>query len=437
MIPHSKNVLPTNLIVQHYAFGGIAFFAFTILMFLSSDSFNGHHFSPNLLTLTHTYVLGWISMIIFGALYQLLPVITLSSLYSIKLAHFTFILFALGTILICYCFWKFEIGLPMQLAAVLLFVSIILFSINVFITCKRAISKKIENDFIQTAVVWLLLTASIGLIMVFNFRYPFLPMEHLHYLKLHAHFGFVGWFVLLIIGVASKLLPMFLLSSPQKETKLKVAYYFINYGLLAFFVDGIFFELNQSRNIIYYLFVLIGILSFVSFIYNAYKSRARRVLDTSMTHTMTAIILLSVPLLCGIIVVLSNNSIQPIMPLNIIYASSFLIGFVGSLVLGQTFKTLPFIVWTSKFGKLAGKKNIPLPKELFSEKLLNLQLVFFLTGYVGLLVGLFFSLPYFIFFSPFLFIVVAILYNINIWKIISVKSSNYISYGSMEPCKQN
>jgi len=98
VIANAKNSPPAALIVQHYAFGGIAFLAFTILLFLSSDSFNGHHFSPALLTLTHTYVLGWISMIIFGALYQLLPVITLSSLYSIKLAHFTFKLFELGTI---------------------------------------------------------------------------------------------------------------------------------------------------------------------------------------------------------------------------------------------------------------------------------------------------------------------------------------------------
>ena len=437
MIPSSKNAPPTNLIVQHYAFGGIAFFAFTILMFLSSDSLSGHHFSPALLTLTHTYVLGWISMIIFGALYQLLPVITLSSLYSTKLAYVTFILFALGTILLCYCFWKFEIGLPMQIASLLLLSSIVLFSINVFLTCKKATNKKTENDFIQTAALWLLITAIIGILMVFNFRYPFLPMEHLHYLKLHAHFGFVGWFVLLIIGVASKLLPMFLLSSAQKETKLKSAYYLINIGLLAFFIDGVFFGLNKYRNLFYYLFVLVGILLFISFIYKAYKTRARKILDIGMIHTITAIVLLLVPLLCGIIVVLSKNSIQPIMPLNTIYATSFLIGFVGSLVLGQTFKTLPFIVWTNKFGKMAGKKNIPLPKDLFSEKLLNFQLIVFLTSYIGLLLGLFFSLHFFILFSTILFIVVAILYNINIWKIISVKSLNYINNGSMEPCKQN
>jgi len=437
MIPQTKNAPPTDLIVQHYAFGGIAFLAFTILMFFSADSFSGHHFSPALLTLTHTYVLGWISMIIFGALYQLLPVITLSSLYSTKLAYVTFILFALGTILLCYCFWKFEIGLPMQIASLLLLSSIVLFSINVFMTCKKTTIKKIESDFIQTAVIWLLLTAVIGMLMVFNFRYPFLPMEHLHYLKLHAHFGFVGWFVLLIIGVASKLLPMFLLSGPQKETKLKSAYYLINIRLLAFFIDGIFFGLNKYRNIVYYLLVFAGALLFISFIYNAYKSRARRTLDISMIHTITAIALLIIPLLCGIIVVLSKNSIQPIMPLNTIYATSFLIGFVGFLVLGQTFKTLPFIVWTNKFGKMAGKKNIPLPKDLFSEKLLNFQLIVFLTAYIGLLLGLFFSLPYFIIFSTALFIAAAILYNINMWKIISVKSLNYISNGSMEPCKQN
>jgi len=68
-----------------------------------------------------------------------------------------------------------------------------------------------------------------GTIIVFNFRYDFLSEIHLHDLKIHAHFGLIGWFLLLIFGSSAILVPMFMVSHNLKESKLSKTFYLINF----------------------------------------------------------------------------------------------------------------------------------------------------------------------------------------------------------------
>lgn len=72
-----------------------------------------------------------------------------------------------------------------------------------------------------------------GLTLAVNQVHPFLKTPQIELLKLHAHAGIVGWFIQLIIGVSSKLVPMFMVSHHVNTKKLTVAYYAINIGLIA------------------------------------------------------------------------------------------------------------------------------------------------------------------------------------------------------------
>ena len=232
------------VVLPHYVFAAVAFLVLNVLLLLSVDALGGHYFHPKLLTLTHIAALGWGTMTIFGALYQLLPVVLEVRLYSEKLGMLTFICLALGTILIAPAFWFFKVGLLLHVAACLLLISFILFFINTYLTTKQVQKWPIEADFIVTSGIWLVLTGVVGAMMAFNFTMPFLPESHLHFLKLHAHLGVAGWFLLLIIGVSSKLLPMFLLAHPHDTKKLTVSYYSINAGLVFFALDHLVLKLN-------------------------------------------------------------------------------------------------------------------------------------------------------------------------------------------------
>lgn len=414
----TKKAPPANVVLPHYAFGAFAFFVLTVLMLFFSEAFTGHYFNPKLLAITHVAALGWICMIIFGALYQLLPVILLAELFSNAIARITFYLFGAGIILLCVSFANFWVGLPLQLASLLLLIAAILFAINVFFTAKKSNEINTEAEFILTSALWLLVVVIIGVLMTFNFTYPFLPADHLIYMKLHSHIGFAGWFMLLIMGVGSKLIPMFLLSSEVNTKKLKISYYFVNAALLGFFIDALFLK-STDRAIIYFLTAITGTLFFVSYLYDAYRKRARRNLDAGMKHTVFAFLFVSIPVLSGIIVqsgIMDTHASS--MQISIVYAVSVLLGFISFLIMGQTFKTLPFIVWLHRYKSLNGKTKTPLPRDLFSEKLLQWQFVSFVIAYPILQTGILMKQTIIIKIACSLLLITSVLYNINVFKIL-------------------
>ena len=83
-------------VVPFYATAALAFLALCIMLFFSVNNLGGHYFQPHLLALVHTAALGWVTMIIFGACYQLLPVIFEHDLYSSKLAFISYLFLLSG-----------------------------------------------------------------------------------------------------------------------------------------------------------------------------------------------------------------------------------------------------------------------------------------------------------------------------------------------------
>ena len=83
--PKNSAVLP------FYGTGAIFFLALTLMLFISPTALEGHYFQPHLLAIVHTAALGWGTMVIFGASYQLLPVICERDLYSPSLALLSYL----------------------------------------------------------------------------------------------------------------------------------------------------------------------------------------------------------------------------------------------------------------------------------------------------------------------------------------------------------
>lgn len=415
-----------SIVLPHYGCSAVSFFVLTVMMLISADSFIGHYFNPRLLAITHTAILAWGGMIIFGALYQFLPVILVSELYSPLLAKITFAIFLTGISVFIYSFWTFSTGIPIQTGASLLLIATSLFTFNIIATSLKAKEATLEADFIVTASIWFWLTAFIGTLMAFNFTYLFLPKEHLYYLKIHAHIGIVGWFLLLIIGVSSRLIPMFLLSPSVSNQRLKFSYYIINISLLAFFIDGFLFN-GVSRGLIYFILILIGIGVYISFLVLVYRKRAKRILDFGMKQSMISFTLIGIPIVFGLFVnsnVISNSNL--LLQLSIAFGVSIFIGFMSLLILGQTFKTLPFIVWLKLSKKLKELNSIPLPKDLYSEVLVKWQFIFFSAGLILLLMGVCLSQVALIRTACTLLTITAVLYNVNVFKLLFyTKRSNH------------
>jgi hypothetical protein len=412
------------IIIAHYISAALFFLAIAILLIFSSEAFIGHYFHPKILAITHITTLGWVSFIIIGSLYQLVPVISNKKIFSPVMSLFTYLCVSIGTVLLAYSFWTFNTGFLIQTAAGLLFIGITLFLINILLTVRQSKEKNIEMDFIQASIFWFWLTAFIGALLVFNFQYVFLPKDHLYYLKIHAHIGLIGWFLCLIIGVSSKLIPMFLLSGKLNANYLSYCYYLINFGLLGFIIDALFLN-GLERTPVFSIIILFGICFFLYFILNAFKTRARKKIDINLKHTYISFFLISIPIiLWGILKfnIVADKQLELQISSAIVF--SLLFGFITLLILGQTFKNLAFIVWLKKYQEISGKVKTPLPKDLYSEKIATFQLYLFIISFIVILYSILMSNSVTIKFGAISLIITAILYTINVFKIVLHKDNS-------------
>lgn len=407
-----------KIIIAHYISSAIFLLVIPILLIFSTEAFLGHYFHPKVLAIGHLTTLGWITFIIMGSLYQLIPVITNEKIYSPILAFIVYLFMLIGTIMLSISFWIFDIWYLIEIAASFLFTGITLFLVNILLTVKNSKEKSIEVDFIQASIFWFWLTAFIGSLLAFNFKFVFLPKEHLYYLKIHAHIGLIGWFLCLIIGVASKLIPMFLLSGKLNNKILAYSYYLINLGLLGFIVDALFYD-GMNRVIVYFVIVFLAILFFLIYIVNAFKTRARKKLDINLKYTYISFFLIFIPIILWIILklgLISDKGIEQQISTAIVY--SLLFGFITFLILGQSLKNLAFIVWLKKYQEISGKAKTPLPKNLYSEKIAAVQLYIYVISFVTIFSGILLSNPFSIKIGAVFLMATAVLYNINMYKII-------------------
>lgn len=409
--PKSTAVLP------FYATGAVMFLVLCVLLFLSPSAFTGHHFTLHLLAIVHMAALGWGTMIIFGAAHQLLPVICERDLFSEKLAAFVWYSLTLGMLLITVNFWLFKVGLLLISGGVLVFFSALAFLYNSVETARLGDSFSIYKLFIVSSAVWLVATTLMGILLAVNLAFPYFEKSHLEILKLHAHAGLAGWFLQLITGVSTKLIPMFLLGKSQKEYLLKWSFHLQNLGLILFLCDGYHFGIT-GRIFVYFLFVFAGIILWFAYLYDAYKNRLRKKVEILMKHALVSLVSLAASLFLIPIIYLSSGERW-----TMLYGTFLFLGWITSLILGKSFKTLPFIIWNSRYKDFSGKVKVPLPKYLYSEKLTVWQFWLFLASLLVFAAGIVFQNLLILRLGALGWVAVAVLYNINVFKIIFHKNT--------------
>lgn len=383
--PGLQQTTSYKVVLPFYVFAGFSFLISCALLLLNTDIITQHYFNPKTLAITHLMALGWGTMIILGASHQLLPVLIEGKLDSYLLALLSFIFAAAGIPLLVTGFYLFNTGLILQTGAILVNASVICYFLNVIGSIIESKKYNIHAFFIATASLWLFTTTFFGLLLVFNFSRSWLPENSIEYLSIHAHMGLGGWFLLLIIGVASRLIPMFLISKYSSPVTLWWIFALINIALFAFIIlktSGAYPHLYYSP----FLLVLIALVLFGIYNYRAYKTRIRKHVDEQMKISLLSVVMLLLPLLCllGVIYFIREDSKANIV---LLYGFCIFFGWITALIIGMTFKTLPFIIWNKVYHTRAIGKT-PAPKELFSENLFKVMGLLYLTGFILFAAGI-------------------------------------------------
>lgn len=406
---------PDTAVVPFYLYAAVSFLVCSILLILSTESFTQHYFSPQILAITHGMALGWGTMIILGASHQLVPVLTEKPLFSIKLAHISFFLAAAGIPLLVYGFYTFNMGWPSKWGGRLVLLSVMSYQVNIFKSVKTGKGVNIFSLFIVTAASWLFITALLGLALVYNFTYPFLPKDVLTYLPFHAHAGILGWFLMLIIGVGSRLIPMFLISKYQNNRRLRLIYLLINGGLI-YFLLSYYFHFPYPV-LITGLAIGAALSFFLHYIFRVWQSRIRRKVDQPMRISLLSVAMMLLPLFILLVVSGYRISGKPLNRLVLLYGFLIFFGWMTSLILGMTFKTLPFIIWNKCYHDKAGLMKTPDPKSLMSDRLFMAMGISYIAGFLLYAFGIFGGYANLLKAGATALILAAVCYNLNVLKI--------------------
>lgn len=417
----TKNAPSVWVVVPHFLIGTVSFLLASVFLLFNYEDLLGYHISGSVLAVVHLMILGWVSMIIFGALYQLIPVVMQVKLFSEKLAITTLGSLVVGLFFLIAAFlgYKFQLTNNFIVGGSLVILAIILFAFNTLKSALVSKEKSISKYYIMASAVYLLLTVLLGLFTVINLSYNLLPVAHTEFMKTHLIVGLVGWFLMLVIGVAAKLMPMFLIVHKTKENLLKWGFYLINAGILIIFAATFIAQTPDFIDIISFVLIFAGLVMFLLFNYDVFSHRMRRKLDIGMKLSAIGLIILATTILSFVATYFGNSVLGlPVGRIEIISGLLLIYGFFTGLILGQTYKTLPFIIWLYYYQALVGKQKVPLVAELYSDKLATVHMYSFVLSIVLFVTGLLFSIKIALLFGAIAMTFTSLVYGFNVYKMI-------------------
>jgi len=340
-----------------------------------------YHYTPHLIAMTHLFVLGFICSIVMGAMYQLVPVTLETQLFSEKLVKFQFAAHVIGFVGMVWAFWNFNMAMVGAFGS-LLTLGVGLFVCNLACTLAKVKSWKVIKFGIASALFWLSATVVAGLILTTAKCWNFISFQPLAAMHAHAHLGVVGVFVMMIVTVSYKLVPMFTLSELQSERRAWWSVAVLNLGLLGAFVAVL---LQSPLKLVFALVITVGFVLYGLEIIAILRARNRRHLDWGMKYSLTAIALL-IPL--SILALVLSWSWLPMtavtMQLESVYGLLGLFGLVGLAILGMLYKIVPFLVWFHSYSRHIGLAKIPALADMYSVRLQIAGYWTFLAGLAAL-----------------------------------------------------
>ena len=400
--PHAPSVtLPLRFMVT----GLLALVTGIILLVLRPEMLATYHYNQYVIAVMHLFVLGWICSVVMGAMYQLVPVALETRLFSEKLAAWQFGFHLAGFTGMVWMFWTWNMKQVGHFGCVLV-VGVGLFVYNIARTLVRVPRWNVIATAVASALGWLTLAVCAGLtIAVGKCTYDSAPalasanplgallgglkavaafaarFDQIGAMHAHAHLGALGVFILLIVGISYKLVPMFTLSELQCRWRAGASVVLLNAGLLGSFLTIL---LRHPLKFAFALVVVAGLACYGLEMIAILRARKRRTLDWGLRYFLTAIGLLAPLSVLGL--VLS----WPGLPLNSftgqlenLYGFLALVGVVSLAILGMFYKIIPFLVWYGSYSRQIGLSKVPSLADLYSPGLQAVGYWAYVAGLAG------------------------------------------------------
>lgn len=317
--------------------------------------------SPALLAATHCITLGFMAMIMLGAMQQILPVVIGSPMPASRLtAWFTFLPLLSGALLLPA---GFMLGKPalLNLAWPLLGLAFITFISASLISLTHSPAHNATKTAILLSILALGGAIALGMLLAHGYA----TGSGLPYAKLataHISLALAGWLLLLIVGVSYQVVPMFQLTPNYPKWLVNgltpAIFIVLALSLLSLLLEpGPHWIVIVAQSLFWFLAGGFAVTTL-----RLQGRRRRRVADATLSFFRLGMM----ALLCAALFALATLFFPAIDRLATLSAALFLLGFAMSLMHGMLYKIVPFLVWFHLF-RGGVKSGVPNMKEIIPE----------------------------------------------------------------------
>jgi hypothetical protein len=334
--------------------------------------------APATLVLVHVVALGWLSLLMCGALMQFVPVLVARPLYSerLPLPALAFLLGGIAALLLGFLRLGgfIEAELPfLPAAAVLLGAGFALVIWNLGRTLWRARPLPVPARFVAVGLASLVATVAFGIVfaLVFGGATSFAPFIAFAGagLPLHVVAGLGGWLTLTAIGVSYRLLAMFMLAPELDGAITRGALRLATAALVVAILGGvaaICFGTDLGLRAALGaagLLGLVGLVLYGSDIVRLYRERKRPKIELNSRMAGFALANLAATAVLGLGLLAAGALQQHASTL--VFLAAF--GWLSGLALAKLYKIVAFLTWLESYGPVLGRAPTPRVQDLVVE----------------------------------------------------------------------
>lgn len=333
--------------------------------------------SPDSLVVVHLLAIGWLSLLMLGALFQFVPVLIAKPIHSNSLPLPTLALLVSGLAALLLGFlrlgdWVQGPHSYLSAAAILLGCGFALALWNLGLTLSSARPLVLSARFVAFGLACAGATVILGIsfALVLDGTVNDLSLSNLtaFALPLHVIAGLGGWLTFTAIGVSYRLLAMFMLA-PEGDTRRSRAVLYFGMVALALVILGGTAAICLGRNLDTVLVVsgLFGVCALGLYgadVLHLYRARKRRNIELNARMAAVAFANLACVVLLSVVLVTLGRFEAQIGA--VVFLTAF--GWLTGLGLAKLYKIVAFVTWLECYGPILGKAATPRVQDLVVEK---------------------------------------------------------------------
>ncbi len=334
-----------------------------LLLLWQGPNLLSSRWNPALLGATHLLTLGYMGLVMLGAILQMLPVVAGAPMRRpVLVAAIVHTLGTGGIVLLCSGL-IFTLPLALKIAMAMLGTALLLFAALVVITLRRALPHNMTARTMRLASLMLAATVLLGLALLSNHAFDWWLQEREMLTNLHLTWGLLGWVGLLVVGVAYQVVPMFQLT-PHYPAKLTRWLALLLFTLLLGLAPA---NYSPALRILLEVLLAAGFATFALTTLRLQSKRRRKLPDVTMDFWRVGMISLLLAIMLWIVAQIVP-ALGVTQSYGLLLGMLMIVGFAMSVINGMLYKIVPFLVWfhlQSRRG--ANGSKVPNVREILPE----------------------------------------------------------------------